>query len=239
MKTGSCIKKGLSGSWIVFCITLIVLFGFIISPGWCGNGNVSGDASWKRQYVRLGLSEHLSYKIFSKAMSGFQKWDFTKKNVLTIIDFTQPSNEKRCYVLDLDNERLLYCTYVAHGRNSGLTYASEFSNIPNSYQSSLGFFRTAETYRGKHGYSLRLDGLESKINDLARERAIVIHAADYAEKRFLQAHGRLGRSLGCPALPPAVNSDIIDRIKSGSCLFVYADDREYLTSSSVFSSPNS
>ena len=172
-------------------------------------------------------------------MSGFQKWHFPKQNVLTIIDFTLPSYEKRCYVLDLHSERLLYRTYVAHGRNTGLTYAREFSNAPNSYQSSLGFFRTAETYRGKHGYSLRLDGLESEINDLARERAIVIHAADYVEKRFLQAHGRLGRSLGCPALPPAVNADIIDKIKNGSCLFVYAEDREYLTSSSVFSSPKS
>lgn len=239
MKTGRYFKKDLPGSVKVFCVTLIVFFYFIISPAWCGNGKVSGDACWEGQYARLGLAEHLSYKIFSKAMSGFQKWDFTKKNVLTIIDFTQPSNEKRCYVLDLDNERLLYRTYVAHGRNTGLTYAREFSNIPNSYQSSLGFFRTAETYRGKHGYSLRLDGLESQINDLARERAIVIHAADYAKKRFLQAHGRLGRSLGCPALPPAVSSNIIDRIKNGSCLFVYADDREYLTSSSVFSSSNS
>jgi hypothetical protein len=138
----------------------------------------------------------------------------------------------------LNKEKLLYRTYVAHGRETGLTYAREFSNIPNSYQSSLGFYRTAETYHGKHGYSLRLDGLESQINDLARQRAIVMHAADYARKSFVQEYGRLGRSLGCPALPPELSQDIISRIKDGSCVFVYADDSEYLTSSHVFASPS-
>ncbi|MFO7801297.1 MAG: murein L,D-transpeptidase catalytic domain family protein [Desulfovermiculus sp.] len=194
--------------------------------------------AWRAKYFRCGLNDHLSYHIFAKAMSGRMKWRFPKSHMLTIIDFTQPSSRKRCFVIDLQSEKLLYRTYVAHGRATGMTYAKQFSNIPESYQSSLGFYRTAETYRGKHGYSLRLDGLESEINDLARKRAIVMHSAEYAGEGFLQKYGRLGRSLGCPALPPRVSRGVISKIKKGSCLFVYAEDTGYLSRSEAFSSPS-
>ncbi len=195
----------------------------------------SGQSLWEKKYFRTGLDEHLSYEIFAKAMAGRRNWKFPNSDLLTIIDFSQPSSVKRCYVIDLKKEKLLHRTFVAHGRKTGMTYARQFSNVPESHQSSLGFFRTAETYRGKHGYSLRLDGLERNINDQARHRAIVMHAADYAGEEFVQQHGRLGRSLGCPALPPDKSRTIIKQIKEGSCLFVYANDRGYLTMSSAFS----
>jgi hypothetical protein len=222
--------------FLFFAIVLVLLF--LISPAWSGTAPLSRHLDWKRTYIRTGLDEHLEYDIFAKAMEGLQRWDFSKPHLLTIIDFTRPSYEKRCYVLDLKRQDLLYRTYVAHGRNTGMTYARQFSNTPNSYQSSLGFFRTGETYRGKRGYSLRLDGLEEAINDLARKRGIVMHGADYAGKSFLNKNGRLGRSLGCPSLPPTIHARIIRRIKEGSCLFVYAEDSGYLSSSTVFASPS-
>jgi hypothetical protein len=217
--------------FIVFCLICILTPLNIHAR----SSSPPGQSGWKKIYLRTGLDEHLSYKVFAKAMAGRKNWSFPNSDLLTIIDFSQPSSMKRCYVIDLKKEKLLHRTYVAHGRKTGMTYARQFSNIPESHQSSLGFFRTAETYRGKHGYSLRLDGLERNINDQARDRAIVMHAADYADEEFVQQHGRLGRSLGCPALPPDESSAIIRQIKEGSCLFVYANDRRYLSMSSAFS----
>ena len=124
---------------------------------------------------------------------------------------------------------------VSHGRNSGELYAKNFSNKPSSYKSSLGFYKTAETYHGKHGLSLRLDGLEKGFNDLARPRAIVIHGADYAREEFISAAGRLGRSLGCPALPSELSKEVIELIKEGSLLFIYGEDQDYLSNSKLIS----
>ena len=234
-------RGGFEGKGIrfpVLCIVICLLLISTYSNIWAQSSFSSAEPGWEGTYYRCGLKGHLKYEIFAKAMTGRESWVFSKKHLLTIIDFSQPSYNKRLFVVDLRNERLLYRTYVAHGRETGLTYAREFSNTPDSHQSSLGFYRTAETYRGKHGYSLRLDGLESQINDLARQRAIVMHAADYARESFVQEYGRLGRSLGCPALPPELSQEIITRIKDGSCVFVYADDSEYLTSSQVFASPS-
>lgn len=109
---------------------------------------------------------------------------------------------------------------VSHGKNSGNLYAKTFSNRVNSRQTSLGIYRAAETYHGKHGYSLRLDGLSEGLNDKARERAIVIHGADYANPAMIELSGRLGRSWGCPALPTDLSSRVIDVIKNGT--FIYA-----------------
>jgi hypothetical protein len=116
---------------------------------------------------------------------------------------------------------------VAHGKNSGENFAESFSNVPESLMSSPGFFITAETYTGKHGYSLRVDGLEKGINDNARVREIVIHGADYVSDDYIKKYGRLGRSWGCPALPAALSNKIIDKIKEGTCLFVYSTDKNY------------
>lgn len=166
------------------------------------------------------------------ALDGYENLeDELEKKVLTLIDFSLPSTEKRLWVIDLTEEKILLNTVVAHGRNSGMLKAERFSNRPESYQSSLGFYKTGETYFGKHGYSLRLDGLEKGFNDQARNRAIVIHGADYAREEVAKMSGRLGRSLGCPAVPSELSKEVIDLIKDGSLLFIFADQEEYLNQS--------
>ncbi len=149
-------------------------------------------------------------------------WD---KDLLTFIDFDLPSTEPRLWVFDLDSEELLYCTHVAHGKHSGGLWARNFSNVPQSYQSSLGLFATGEVYTGKHGLSLYLEGLEEDVNDKARERYIVMHGADYVSEAFAKMHGRMGRSLGCPAIPEEDVAEIIPLIAGGSCLYIHHSSR--------------
>jgi hypothetical protein len=151
--------------------------------------------------------------------------------LLTVIDYSKPSTEPRLWVLDLESERVLFEELVAHGRGSGDNVASRFSNIEGTNQTSLGLFRTADTYVGSNGYSLRLDGLEPGVNDRARERAIVMHGADYVSQVSMRALGRLGRSLGCPALRPGVARSVIDTIKDGSLIFAYYPDKNWLRGS--------
>jgi hypothetical protein len=145
-----------------------------------------------------------------------------REHLLTLIDFSIPSDKKRLWVIDLSNFTILVHCYVSHGRNSGELYAEVFSNTPGSYTSSAGFYSTGETYIGKHGLSLYLDGLEEGINDKARDRAIVMHGADYVSEEFIAKHGRLGRSHGCPAVPVELNEQIIKTIKGGSCLYIHS-----------------
>ena len=152
---------------------------------------------------------------------------------LAIIDYSRPSTEHRLWVFDLRQPRLLYSEYVAHGRNSGENLATHFSNRDGSLQSSLGLFRTAETYEGDNGYSLRMDGLEPGINDRARERALVMHGAWYVDPLQALKQGRLGRSLGCPALRPQVAHALIDTLKDGQLLFAYYPDRDWLARSKL------
>jgi hypothetical protein len=150
---------------------------------------------------------------------------------LTVIDFSKPSTAERMWVYDLRSRELLFEEAVAHGRNSGHDLTTSFSNAPESNKSSLGLFRTAETYVGKHGYSLRLDGLEPGVNDRARERAIVIHGADYVNLATARTQGRLGRSLGCPAVRPEISKPLIDAVKDGGLLFAYYPDTDWLATS--------
>jgi hypothetical protein len=170
----------------------------------------------------LGLSEDA----FDYAIKGYEylksKGKLDNEDILSIVDFSLPSSQKRLFVLDMENGRLLYQTFVAHGRNSGKEYAKEFSNQPESFKSSLGFYVTKNTYFGQHGFSLRLEGEEKGINDNAMKRAIVMHSADYVDKKLISSQGYIGRSLGCPALPKEVYKPIIIKIKDGSCLFVYS-----------------
>lgn len=159
------------------------------------------------------------------ALNGFI--DFKSQNqlkndsILTIIDFSASSIKKRFFILDLKNQKILKQTLVSHGRNSGLDVADSFSNKKHSKKSSLGFYLTGETYEGKHGFSLRLDGMSKGLNDNARKRAIVIHGASYVNPKFIKENGRIGRSFGCPALSYDESEEIIDLIKEGSCLFIY------------------
>lgn len=173
--------------------------------------------------------------VLDLAMKGYEKLEHDLKlPILTIIDFSLPSTEKRLWIIDVEHQEILLHTVVSHGRNSGMLMAEKFSNRPESYQSSLGFYQTAETYQGKHGYSLRLDGLEKGFNDQARNRAIVIHGADYAREVVAKMSGRLGRSLGCPAVPSEISKEVIDLIKGGSLLFIYGNDPDYLNHSGFF-----
>lgn len=159
------------------------------------------------------------------AVNGFS--DFKDQNLLkndsllTIIDFSASSIQNRFFIIDLKNKKLLKHTLVAHGKNSGLDIAETFSNKKHSRKSSLGFYITGETYEGKHGFSLRLDGMSKDLNDNARKRAIVIHGANYVNQEFINVNGRIGRSFGCPALSFDEIHEIIDLIKEGSCLFIY------------------
>lgn len=151
-----------------------------------------------------------------------------RPSTLSVIDFSKPSTQPRLWVFDLASQRLLFEELVAHGRNTGHNMATKFSNRSGSHMSSLGVFRTAESYVGANGYSLRLDGLEPGFNDLARERAIVIHGAPYVAPDIARTQGRLGRSLGCPAVRPAVARELIDRIRGGSVVFAYYPDSDWL-----------
>ena len=150
---------------------------------------------------------------------------------LTVIDYSRPSTEKRLWVYDASTRELLHEELVAHGEGTGENYARRFSNEPNTHASSLGLFVTGNTYVGKNGYSLRLDGLDRGFNDRARERAIVVHGAPYVSAEFARANGRLGRSWGCPALREDVARELIDTVKGGSLLFAYYPDPEWLAAS--------
>jgi hypothetical protein len=152
-------------------------------------------------------------------------------STLTIIDYSRPSTDKRFWVYDLRSRELLYEELVAHGQGSGDRMASRFSNEPETHSTSLGLFVTADAYQGRNGYSLRLDGLDRGFNDRARERAIVMHGAPYVSLDFVRAHGRLGRSWGCPALGDAVAREVIDRIKEGDLVLAYYPDAAWLSTS--------
>lgn len=150
---------------------------------------------------------------------------------LAVIDFSLPSSERRLWIFDLQRGRLLLKDFVAHGNGSGENRATRFSNVEGSHQSSIGLFRTAESYSGKHGYSLRMDGLEPGVNDLARERAIVIHPADYVNPAWIATQGRIGRSQGCPAVRPEVARMVVDSLKGGQFMFSWYPDQQWLQSS--------
>lgn len=171
-------------------------------------------------YRSMHLEGVVSWKAFRQAVTGYHKIAGRKRDVLTLIDFSRPSTEKRLFVFDMKQRRLLFSSVVSHGKNSGDKYATSFSNEYGSYKSSLGFYLTETTYQGRNGYSLILNGLEKGINDRARERAIVVHGAAYADPSVASRGGRLGRSFGCPAVPQKLSRPIIDAIKGGSVMYI-------------------
>lgn len=184
-------------------------------------------------YRSMQLEGAVNWKAFLQALEGYYKIENRRRDVLTLIDFSRPSTAKRLFVFDMKQRKVLFSSVVSHGRNSGDTYATSFSNEYGSYKSSLGFYLTESTYQGKNGYSLILNGLERGINDRARERAIVMHGAAYADPSVLAGGGRLGRSLGCPAVPQKLSRPIIDAIKGGSVMYIYAETPDYLAHSSI------
>jgi hypothetical protein len=181
----------------------------------------------------------LSVEAYHKAVAGFLNMVIAgavqNPGVLSIIDFSRPSNEKRLFVLNMYDGSLLFNTLVAHGRNSGKVLPTRFSNRMNSFMSSLGFYITGDPFIGHHGYSLRLEGIEKGWNDNASHRRIIMHPADYVSEEHIRQWGYLGRSEGCPAIPAGLDRAIIDSIRGGSCLFIYSPDNKYLQRSRLAS----
>lgn len=186
--------------------------------------------------LKLG-SIGLGRRVFDYAMKGFnfikEKGYIDNANIISIVDFSKPSSEKRLFIIDLKHYKVLFNTYVAHGIESGKEFAEDFSNTPSSNKSSLGFYETLGTYMGGNGYSLRLQGLERGINDNANRRDIVIHGAEYVNEGLIRSQGYIGRSWGCPAVPQRLHKPIIDKIKNGTCLFIYSPDKKYLSHSRI------
>ncbi len=189
-------------------------------------------------YDQLSLSAlGLSQEAYHYALQGYdlllREGKLHNQHILSIVDFSLPSTRKRLFVIDLTKKKLLFNSLVSHGRNSGVEMATDFSNAPESYKSSLGFYVTGKTYRGEHGYSLKLEGEEDGINSNAMERGIVMHAANYVDEKLAHLQGYIGRSLGCPAIPVKLHKKIIQSIRNGSCLFIYSPDQNYLLSSKM------
>jgi len=180
--------------------------------------------------------ERLDYKVFEKAYIGYLNLKAenklnAEKHILTVCDYSLSANKNRMWVIDMQNNKVLLNTYVAHGQGTGEEYAKAFSNKEGSHQSSIGFYVTGDTYVGSHGNSLYLHGMDEGYNSAAYERSIVMHGAGYVSKDFIAGTGRLGRSWGCPAISAEVCETVIDCTKGGTCLFVYYPEEKYLSTS--------
>jgi hypothetical protein len=225
-------KKLLFGS-----ILLLPVSGVSLKVASSDHGNTPFNLSVSTFSGTVDTTQFPSLKLLQTALAGYklliEERAISRPEVITIIDYSLPSNKERLWVIDLIKVQVLFRCLVSHGRNSGELMAEKFSNIPGSSASSPGFYSTGETYVGKNGLSLALDGLENGINDNARTRSIVIHGADYVSDDFIRNNGRLGRSLGCPAVPVELSKEIIQTIKGGSCLFIYVPRESYTANSHI------
>lgn len=219
----------------VSAIALLVLFTFFSASPPAPTDDVTLPVVVTSVYEKLNLQQlGLSTHAYTTAVTGWQKLKAkgaVSNNVLAICDFSQSSNNRRLYIIDMLNGTLLFNTLVAHGKNTGEEFARSFSNEPESHKSSLGFYTTKDTYQGEHGLSLKLEGKEPGFNDKAEARSIVMHGAGYVCDNFICQFGRLGRSFGCPSVPYGEHEQIINAIKGGGCLFIYYPDKKYLTAS--------
>jgi hypothetical protein len=213
------------------CLAIVLAMALAVRPADAVAAPAVPQAVAALAAVAPGLDPHVLELAVSAANCAVRRGTLASLGVLTVIDYTLPSNEPRLWVLDVPQRRLLRRELVAHGRGSGELYATRFSNEPGSNASSLGLFLTAEVFDGAHGRSLRLQGVEPGINDQAFDRAIVMHGADYVSLDFAAQTGRLGRSLGCPALPVDVAPQVIDTIQGGTPLFIYYPDATWLRTS--------
>ena len=238
--------------WTICALVLLSIS--IISWGFAGGVNKRSDsltvksASEKKRpasernlfvhfvddiYVSANLAQTgMDSAVFEKAIIGYYNLKSANllpanSSVLTVVDFSKSSSTKRMWIIDLQKRKLLLNTWVAHGQGSGADMANAFSNTEESHQSSLGFYVTDDIYVGKHGRSLRLNGVDVGFNDKARERAIVLHGADYVNKNTIDHLGRLGRSFGCPAVSTEVVEQVINTIKNRNVLFINANDNAY------------
>jgi hypothetical protein len=185
------------------------------------------------ELASLGLEKLTFLHAYNGYQYLLQKGQLSKTNLLTIVDYSQVSTNKRLYVIDVRKKKVLINTYVAHGKNSGTLLANNFDTKLDSYKSEIGFLVTAETYTGAGGYSMRFKSEEAKFNGNIRDRNIVLHGSDHVNENFIRSTGMLGRSLGCPAVPDALAAKIIDQIKGGSCFFIYHPNDQYASKSKI------
>lgn len=237
-------KKGEKMKKIILCIFLIIncisLYSANKKP--VKKAKVQKVKIEKKSYKDLGAEKfykkldekELEYNIFQLAMDGYERIDKKNEKEIIIIDFSKDSSKKRFFFIDLENAKIKYKTYVTHGKNSGAEKALSFSNQPNSYKSSIGFFLTRNHYKGSYGYSVRLKGLEEEFNSNAIVRGIVIHGSKEAEEKYIKKYGFLGRTEGCPALPLSISREIMEKISRNTVLFIYGDDEEYSRKSKFF-----
>lgn len=207
---------------------------FITVSSLCAFSATAATLPIKLTNALTQVAPSLNNKVLSTALSAMQcalSNGAEPAKRLAVIDFSLPSSEKRLWIFDLQSQQLVLHDFVAHGNRSGDNFATSFSNTNGSHQSSIGLFRTAESYNGKHGYSLRMDGLEPGFNDRARERAIVIHSANYVNPDWIQTQGRIGRSQGCPAVRPEIGRTVVDNLKGGQFMFSWYPDQQWLQSS--------
>ncbi|HEX5003295.1 MAG TPA: murein L,D-transpeptidase catalytic domain family protein [Bacteroidia bacterium] len=223
---------------VLFLLSGLLLVPFTLINGKCGKcpkvvSSVNHELYNEMHLDKLGLK----LPVFNVAIAGYTSLlsqnSIGNPGIIAIADLSQPSTAKRLYVIDLVQHKLLYNTWVAHGKNTGENLARGFSNNAGSLKSSLGFYLTGESYNGQHGISLRLHGMEPGYNDKAYERAIVIHGADYVNEQVIRQTGRLGRSFGCPAVSSCLARPIISALGEGSVVFIYYPDKNYLTHSKL------
>ncbi len=217
----------------IILIILVIIGSFFSSNLFAQNASqiaLSPFTIW-----RLSHQSDLDYHVLKLGLDAYAKLHaegYDQQQMLTIVDYSKPSTEPRLTVIDLKSDQVTFHTLVAHGQNSGWNIPTSFSDSPRSLESSIGVYLTGNTYIGKHGESLRLNGLERGYNDTAAAREIVIHAADYVSEEFAHMHGRLGRSWGCMAVNPEVAGPLISQIKDGTVLMAYYPDRNWLEHSS-------
>jgi hypothetical protein len=194
--------------------------------------NVSEPAPIVYQYSDFKLNKiGLKKEVFDKAIKGYNKLiaqgKIKNKRYITICDMSQSSKNKRFYLIDLNTKKIIYNLRVTHGSESGDEFATKFSNITDSHQTSLGFYTTGTDYYGENGYSMKLHGHEANFNDNAYNRAVVLHGSEYATETYYKQNKKIGRSWGCPAISQVDNEKIIKLLKNGSCLFIYHSDKTY------------
>lgn len=220
----------------------LLLFSLLIlsSTQAFNNKTANPIEGWKNTVAALSSKFNISIEALQNAVKVYQqlklKGQLINQQFLTIADFSKPSSEKRLFIINMETMELVFHSLVAHGRNSGKQMAEKFSNKMESYQSSMGFFITGNVYKGKHGISLQLEGIEAGINDKAKQRAIVIHGADYVNDALIKKQGYIGRSLGCPAVPQNEVKDIIQTIKGSSLFYIHATDKSYQQKSNLIGS---
>ena len=221
----------------LFAGALLVSVAFATAESLAGNAAATANVTFAREHFEGASLGSLESEVFDLALNAatcaVRAGKVSNPKTLTVIDYSRPSSQQRLWVIDLASHELLYEELVAHGQGSGGATATMFSNQPDTHRTSLGLFRTDDTYVGRNGYSLRLDGLDEGINDKARERAIVMHGAPYVSHAYVRANGRLGRSHGCPAIRSDIAREMIDRVKGGGLVFAYHRDAG-LTKTSKF-----